>query len=218
MHSPLGRSHSQRREPAPRPSEPPPDVGPDVEQVHTLLIKPGHSFDAPLETRRGDLQPRRGERTAQEVEAPADRADERLVRGCSTCNSASVWFTSRIASRSFPRVGARITQSSMNSASASQVASTRSSVGVRAPGRVAPWNIPWGYPAPNPTDRRLSIVSLRQESFAKEDETGFRGHHMDSGDTISNPRGVACELESPFASASALVLGVSGSCRSFVRE
>ena len=48
------------------------DVSPDVEQVHILLIKPGHPFDAPFHRLRGDIQPRRGKRIAQEVKAPAD--------------------------------------------------------------------------------------------------------------------------------------------------
>jgi len=38
-----------------------------VEQVHILLIKPGHALDAPYHSLRGDIQPRRGKRIAQEV-------------------------------------------------------------------------------------------------------------------------------------------------------
>ena len=49
------------------------------EQVHILLIKPGQAFDAPFHRLRGDIQPRRGKRIAQEVKAPADPADEGLV-------------------------------------------------------------------------------------------------------------------------------------------
>jgi hypothetical protein len=51
-----------------------------VDQVHTRLIKLGHPFHAPFDRLRGRLQPRRRERIPQEVEAPADPADERLVR------------------------------------------------------------------------------------------------------------------------------------------
>jgi len=50
-----------------------------VDQIHTLLIKPGHPFDASFYRLRGYLQPRRCERIAQKVKAPADPADEGLV-------------------------------------------------------------------------------------------------------------------------------------------
>jgi hypothetical protein len=41
-----------------------------VDEIHTALIKPGHSFDAPSHRRRGRLQPRRRERIAQDVAPP----------------------------------------------------------------------------------------------------------------------------------------------------
>ena len=43
---------------APRPALTAPNVGPDADQVHTSLIKPGHTFHATLHRTRGDLQPR----------------------------------------------------------------------------------------------------------------------------------------------------------------
>ena len=57
----------------------PPDVSPDVDHIHILLIKPGHPFDAPFHRLRGNIQPRRGKRIAQEIKAPADPSDEGLV-------------------------------------------------------------------------------------------------------------------------------------------
>jgi hypothetical protein len=63
----LGQSRFQLLKTAPCPPQPAPDVCPDVDQVHTLLIKPGHPFDR----LRGRLQPHRRERITQEVEAPA---------------------------------------------------------------------------------------------------------------------------------------------------
>ena len=52
---------------------------PDVDQVRTALIKPGHAFHATLHRLRGDLQPRGSKQIAQEVKAPADPSDEGLV-------------------------------------------------------------------------------------------------------------------------------------------
>jgi hypothetical protein len=43
-------------------------------------MKLGHPLDAPFYRLRGYLQPRRRERIAQKVKAPADPADEGLVR------------------------------------------------------------------------------------------------------------------------------------------
>jgi hypothetical protein len=68
------------RRPAPRPPQPAPKVSPDVDQIESLLIKLGHPLGASFDRRRGGVQPRRFECIAQEVEAPADPADERLVR------------------------------------------------------------------------------------------------------------------------------------------
>jgi len=76
---PLGQFLSQRPETAPDPALPASNVSPDVAQVHTSLIKPGHTSHATFHLLRGDLQPHRRKRIAQEVEAPADPADEGLV-------------------------------------------------------------------------------------------------------------------------------------------
>jgi hypothetical protein len=51
----------------------------------------------------------------------------RLLVNVDNSRAAKVWVTSRIASLSFQRVGAGITQSSMNRAYASPVAAMRSS-------------------------------------------------------------------------------------------
>jgi hypothetical protein len=53
------QSISDFPETAPCPPQPAPNVGPDVEQVHTLLIKLGHPLDASFDRRRGGVQPLR---------------------------------------------------------------------------------------------------------------------------------------------------------------
>jgi len=110
---------------------PPSNVSPDVDRIHTLLIKPGHPFDAPFDRLRGYLQSRRCERIAQKVKAPADPADEGLVGVL-----LDVQFRQRLVDQpdrrpEFPAGRARITQSSMNRAYASPVFSIRSSRSLR---------------------------------------------------------------------------------------
>ena len=50
-----------------------------MDQVHTSLIKPRHTFHAMFHRPRGDLQPRGSELVTQEIETPTDPADEGLV-------------------------------------------------------------------------------------------------------------------------------------------
>jgi hypothetical protein len=55
-------------------------VCPDVDHIHTLLMKPGHPFDASFHRLRGEVQPRRRELIAQEVKTATDPVDGGLVR------------------------------------------------------------------------------------------------------------------------------------------
>jgi hypothetical protein len=57
---PPGQFLSQRTETTFRPAQPALSVGTDVDQVHTALVRPGHTFIATFHRPQGDPQPRGG--------------------------------------------------------------------------------------------------------------------------------------------------------------
>src|SRR5271157_436590 len=63
-----------------------PNVGPDVNHVHTTLIKLGHPLDTPFYRPRGYVQPRRRVRIAQEVEAPVILSRKYPTKACKCKN------------------------------------------------------------------------------------------------------------------------------------
>jgi hypothetical protein len=78
-----------------------------------VLVKPVRTSEEPLDRRPGRREPSRREVVAQEIEAALDAADEGLLGVLLQSSAARVWFTILTARRSFQRVGASTTMSSM---------------------------------------------------------------------------------------------------------
>ena len=79
FHGTINKLHTIQHQSASCPTVPAFEVRPNADQVRTLLIKPGDTFDAIFNRPRGHFQPRGFHHRSQKIKSPFDSPDECLV-------------------------------------------------------------------------------------------------------------------------------------------